>query len=226
MSDYTFTRFTSPNAAPVVSTAGSDISTTAADGAALQNLDVNAVGLSTTDTLNNKTIGTGWKLALGSDGTGDIYYRDSSGNLTRLAIGQSAQVLAVSAGLPAWTAATSNNTFMQFFSGVGGVGIGTGYWGTTNSATENIVALPVAAAVTLTKLALKTNLAPGGSDTQTLTMRKNGADTAIPFVEGSAATTGSDTAHSATFAQFDLVAIKAVGTASAATTSGSLTAST
>jgi hypothetical protein len=47
---------------------------------------------------------TGMTMALGTDGTGDIYYRASSGSLTRLAIGGTAgQVLAVSAGaLPAW----------------------------------------------------------------------------------------------------------------------------
>ncbi len=34
--------------------------------------------------------------------TGDIYYRDSSGNFTRLPVGSSAQVLTVTTGLPAW----------------------------------------------------------------------------------------------------------------------------
>jgi hypothetical protein len=65
----------------------------------------------TTDTLTNKTLSSttdvlgGVTMTLGSDGTGDIYYRNSGGVLTRLAIGSSTNVLTVSGGLPAWTAA-------------------------------------------------------------------------------------------------------------------------
>ena len=44
-------------------------------------------------------------MTLGSDATGDLYYRNSSGNLTRLGIGSSTQVLTVSGGLPSWQAA-------------------------------------------------------------------------------------------------------------------------
>lgn len=52
-------------------------------------------------------------INLGSDATGDIYYRNSGGALTRLGIGSSNQVLAVSAGLPSWVAnpaATNGST--------------------------------------------------------------------------------------------------------------------
>ncbi len=41
-------------------------------------------------------------LTLGSDATGDIYYRNSSGNFTRLGIGSSNQILTVAGGLPSW----------------------------------------------------------------------------------------------------------------------------
>ncbi len=44
------------------------------------------------------------KLDLGSDATGDIYYRNSSGNLTRLGVGTNTHVLTLSAGLPVWAA--------------------------------------------------------------------------------------------------------------------------
>lgn len=44
---------------------------------------------------------------LGSDAAGDIYYRDSSGNLARLPIGVSGQQLTVVGGLPAWSAASA-----------------------------------------------------------------------------------------------------------------------
>lgn len=50
-------------------------------------------------------IRAGMKIALGSDATGDVYYRNSAGLLTRLGIGSSGQVLGVSGGLPAWQAA-------------------------------------------------------------------------------------------------------------------------
>lgn len=53
-------------------------------------------------------------MTLGSDATGDIYYRKATGTLMRLGIGTSNQVLTVSAGLPSWqalpTAVTLNAT--------------------------------------------------------------------------------------------------------------------
>ncbi|HSX28214.1 MAG TPA: hypothetical protein VLF60_02080 [Candidatus Saccharimonadales bacterium] len=41
-----------------------------------------------------------------SGATGDLYYRDSSGNFVRLGIGGSGKTLRVSGGLPAWSDAT------------------------------------------------------------------------------------------------------------------------
>jgi microcystin-dependent protein len=41
-------------------------------------------------------------LAVGSDATGDIYYRNSGGAVARLGIGSIGQYLGVTAGLPAW----------------------------------------------------------------------------------------------------------------------------
>jgi len=46
-----------------------------------------------TQTLTNKTLGSGTKVLLGSDATGDIYYNGGSGTLTRLAAGSSTTVL-------------------------------------------------------------------------------------------------------------------------------------
>lgn len=55
------------------------------------------------ETLTNKTLGAGTSVSLGSDGTGDVYYRNSGGALTRLPIGTAGQILDVSAGgLPEW----------------------------------------------------------------------------------------------------------------------------
>jgi len=61
-------------------------------------------------TLTNKTLSSttdvlgGVTMTLGSDATGDIYYRNSGGVLTRLGIGSTAQSLVVASGLPAWGA--------------------------------------------------------------------------------------------------------------------------
>lgn len=50
-------------------------------------------------------------FTLGSDSTGDILYRNSSGNITRLPIGSTGQVLTVSGGgLPSWAPATSGGS--------------------------------------------------------------------------------------------------------------------
>jgi len=44
------------------------------------------------------------KVNVGSDSTGDIYYRDASGAFQRLAVGTEGQVLKVASGLPSWAA--------------------------------------------------------------------------------------------------------------------------
>ncbi len=68
--------------------------------------------LTTVGTLTSGSISTGFvvggvTMTLGSDATGDIYYRNSGGVLTRLAIGSSGQLLTVSAGLPSWQTVTT-----------------------------------------------------------------------------------------------------------------------
>lgn len=68
------------------------------------------VGKATTDTLTNKTITAASNvlgnvtMTLGSDALGDLYYRNGSGQLTRLPIGSTTNVLTVVAGLPQWAA--------------------------------------------------------------------------------------------------------------------------
>lgn len=44
------------------------------------------------------------RFTLGSDATGDMYYREAGGNMVRLGIGSNGQFLTVSGGLPAWGA--------------------------------------------------------------------------------------------------------------------------
>jgi len=55
-------------------------------------------------------------IAVGSDATGDLYYRGTGGTLTRLALGAETQILTANASLPYW--ATSS----------GGGGGGTAFW--------------------------------------------------------------------------------------------------
>lgn len=64
-------------------------------------IDSTVVVTSATQNLTNKTL-TSPVLNVGSDATGDLYYRDGSGNLVRLPIGSTSQALTVSAGIPYW----------------------------------------------------------------------------------------------------------------------------
>lgn len=69
-----------------------------------------AVSVAGTQTVTNKSLGSGTKIVLGSDATGDIYYRHSDGTLKRLGIGSNGDQLVVSSGVPIWQApaVTSN----------------------------------------------------------------------------------------------------------------------
>lgn len=71
------------------------------------------VTLGATQALTGKTLTAtsnvlgGVTMTLGSDATGDIYYRNSSGFLTRLGVGANTNVLTLSGGLPSWQAGSS-----------------------------------------------------------------------------------------------------------------------
>jgi hypothetical protein len=60
-----------------------------------------AVGKSATQTLTNKTF-TSPVINVGSDATGDMYYRNGSGVLTRLPVGTTGQVVTISSGFPTY----------------------------------------------------------------------------------------------------------------------------
>lgn len=74
------------------------------------------VGKATTDAFTNKTLTSGTNvlgavtMTLGSDATGDTYYRSSGTVLTRLGIGSTGDVLTVAGGLPSWAAPASATT--------------------------------------------------------------------------------------------------------------------
>ena len=54
---------------------------------------------------------TNFGLAVGSDATGDIYYRNSSGFLARLGVGSNGQVLTTNGTIPSWGSAGGSGDF-------------------------------------------------------------------------------------------------------------------
>lgn len=68
-----------------------------------------------TQTLTNKTL-TSPVINLGSDATGDIYYRNSGGAFTRLGVGSNGQVLTLSGGLPSWQNASGGGGGLSYTS--------------------------------------------------------------------------------------------------------------
>ena len=67
--------------------------------------------LATTGTVTSGTWGTGAVIGgatvtLGSDATGDVYYRNASGVFTRLGVGTDADVLTLASGIPSWATPT------------------------------------------------------------------------------------------------------------------------
>lgn len=59
------------------------------------------------------------KMDLGSDATGDIYYRNSGGNLTRLGVGTDGHVLTLASGLPSWASVGLKGSLTNDFPSVG-----------------------------------------------------------------------------------------------------------
>jgi hypothetical protein len=64
------------------------------------------VGTSDTQTLTNKTL-TDPAINVGSDATGDVYYRAADGSFERLPVGSDTQVLTLASGIPSWADSAS-----------------------------------------------------------------------------------------------------------------------
>lgn len=69
-----------------------------------ENTDVNQVVTIGTGGAFNTDLTKFANSTSASGATGDTYYRDSSGDIVRLAVGSSGRLLTVSSGLPAWAA--------------------------------------------------------------------------------------------------------------------------
>lgn len=94
------------------------------------NEQANTLSIITNTALAINTSAGTLALTLGSDATGDTYYRNSSGFITRRAIGSAGQVYTVAAGIPTW--ATPASTSVTLTGEV--TGSGTGSFATTITA--------------------------------------------------------------------------------------------
>lgn len=107
--------------------------------------------------------------------------------------------------------------YLNSQTGVGGAGA-TQFFVVGGSATELNVYGVAPATGTFRNLWLNLNTAPGGVQTDTFTLRVNGADTAITCVVTGAAVSGSDITHAVPVTKGQTWSIKIVGSAAAAAT--------
>lgn len=95
-----------PGGGIIAATIGTGISftsgTLAISASYLGQTSITTLGTITTGTWSTGAIIGGATMTLGADATGDIYYRNAGGVLTRLGIGTAGQVLTVAGGLPSW----------------------------------------------------------------------------------------------------------------------------
>lgn len=68
-------------------------------------------------TIDDSTLTGDIGVDFGSDATGDIYYRDASGNLTRLGIGTDGQILQLASGLPSWASGATGTVSVETTTG-------------------------------------------------------------------------------------------------------------
>jgi hypothetical protein len=80
-------------------------------------------------------------------------------------------------------------------------------WDITQSSTEGNTDVPMPAG-TASKLTLRLSTALSGSQTATLTLRKNGADTAITCTIVASNASCTDYTHTATFVDGDMLSIR------------------
>jgi hypothetical protein len=95
--------------------------------------------------------------------------------------------------------------------------------GGLSSTTEGNVDIPAPTASTLTNFYVELSAAPGVGNSVAVTVRKNGADTALTLTISGAAVSGSDLTHSVSVAAGDLLDIKIVPTGTIVATPNFLT---
>ena len=115
--DATLTGLTSVTSTDFVGalTGNADTATTAAtvtgatQAAITSAANLATIGTVTTGTLSTGAVIAGVTMTLGSDAEGDVYYRNASGVLTRLAAGTDADVLTLASGIPSWATPTTGD---------------------------------------------------------------------------------------------------------------------
>lgn len=87
--------------------------------AALAVRDDSRVGIGTNAPATQLHVSGSTRLDLGSDATGDIFYRNSGGSLSRLAAGTDGHVLTLASGLPSWAAGSGGGDGNGIYDGSG-----------------------------------------------------------------------------------------------------------
>ena len=114
------------------------------------------VGTVTSGTWSTGAVIAGATMTLGSDAEGDVYYRNASGVLTRLAAGSDTEVLTLASGIPSWAAATTGD--------ITGVTAGSGLTGGGTSGTVTVdVGAGTGITVNANDIQVATNYAGGSS---------------------------------------------------------------
>lgn len=129
--------FNSKGTGTVTSVSGTTNRITVATGTTTPVIDISAsyVGqssITTTGTMTSGTLGTGYVIAgvtmtLGSDASYDVYYRNASGVLTRLANGTTGQLLtATTSSAPSWVAPATSGTVTSVTGTANQIAVATG----------------------------------------------------------------------------------------------------
>jgi hypothetical protein len=105
---------TSPGVTGLTATSSTLIGLTTLTGTTTINLSSNPYTLTSSGAGMDITSGV-FSLDLGSDATGDIFYRNSSGAFTRLPIGTNGQTMQVSGGLPSWQTAAASDVLVRAY---------------------------------------------------------------------------------------------------------------
>lgn len=147
-----------------------------------------AVSKTGSETLTNKTL-TSPVINVGSDTTGDLYYRNSGGLFTCLPIGSSLQILQSNGTIPAWVANPSVSTSTYSTSGIFTLDAGIVYYaadaGSNDTYVISLSTAPPAYVVGQT-FTFKANTANTG--TATLNVNGLGAKTIVTGVSTTLAT--------------------------------------
>ena len=156
---------------------------------------ITTLGTVTTGTWGTGSVIAGTSMTLGSDDTGDVYYRAAGGVLTRLGAGSDADVLTLASGLPSWVTPSGGGNVSNVATPLDNqIAVWTGT--TTIEGTANLTFDDSTGALAVTGSAAVDNVTIDGNDISTtdtngnLTITTNG--TGVTEIKGKG--TGNDPA--------------------------------